>query len=124
MTLAHRPGGARAPRGRQKPRYHNLPGRAAQRSSPRAPPRLVRGSAPAAAAELCETFHFPAAAAAYWASSSAFTTSSGCGVSVLCFSMGSSMGCIFIAPTQRRSGASPPPLAPPPLPPSRPPRSL
>lgn len=32
------------------------------------------------------------------------------------------MGCIFIAPTPRRSGASPPPpLAPPPLPPPPPP---
>lgn len=82
----------------------------------RAPAPLARASAPAAAAELGETFHFPAAAAA-----SAFTTSSGCCVSVPSFSMGSAVGCIFIAPTPRRSGASPPPLAPPPLPPARPP---
>lgn len=90
----------------------------------RARPPLARGSAPAAAAELCETFHFPAAAAAAssWASSSAFPTSSGCPGSVPSFSTGSSMRCIFIAPTPRRSGASPPPLAPPPLPPARPPR--
>lgn len=91
----------------------------------RAPPQPARGSAPTVAAELWETFHFPAAAAAAsWASSSAFTTSSCCCVSVPSFSIGSCMGCIFIAPTPRRSGASPPPLAPPPLPPARPPRSL
>lgn len=34
MTLAHRPGGARAPRGRREPRDHSRPGRAAPWSSP------------------------------------------------------------------------------------------
>lgn len=32
VTLAHRPGGARAPRGRREPQDHSRPGRAAPRS--------------------------------------------------------------------------------------------
>lgn len=111
VTLARRPGGARAPRGRREPRDHSRPAAL--------PAGRPWGCAPAAAG-LGETFHFPAAAAASGASSSARATSSGRRAAVRSFPMGSAPGCIFIAPTPRRSGASPPPLAPPPLPPPAP----